>query len=164
MLDLAGQGVCAGDGSDELSEAVDLVEDNVAHLGDVVDDLEVEVECGWAVGLVRGIVPDVQVWVLESLLHTDAGRWIEREHLVEEVESVGVGLREQGWEGLLWHEWKVADVFLRTGGADSRKSLFVGSAEDVQNLVQLVDVVAALEEGSATEEFSQDTADRPDIN
>lgn len=119
LLDLAGQGVCAGYGSNELSKAVDFVEDNAAHLGDVVDDLKVEVECGWAIGLVRRIVPDVQVWVLKSLLHTDTGRWIKREHLVEEVESIGVGLWEQGWEGLLWHEWKVADIFLRTGRADS---------------------------------------------
>jgi hypothetical protein len=34
----------------------------------------------------------------------------------------------------------------------------------VQNLVQLVDVVTALEEGAAAEKFGKDTANRPDIN
>jgi hypothetical protein len=34
----------------------------------------------------------------------------------------------------------------------------------VQDLVQLIDVVAALEEGTTAEELGQDTAHRPDIN
>lgn len=34
----------------------------------------------------------------------------------------------------------------------------------MQDLVQLVDVVTALEEGLTTEELGQDTADRPDVN
>ena len=45
-----------------------------------------------------------------------------------------------------------------TGGADAGEGLFVGGAEVVQDLVQLVDVVATLEEGLAAEEFSQDAA------
>jgi hypothetical protein len=34
----------------------------------------------------------------------------------------------------------------------------------VEDLVQLVDVVAALEEGTAAEELGEDTADGPDVN
>jgi len=34
----------------------------------------------------------------------------------------------------------------------------------VQDLVELVDVVPALKEGAATEEFGQDTANRPDVD
>jgi hypothetical protein len=34
----------------------------------------------------------------------------------------------------------------------------------VQNLVQLVDIVAALEEWPTTEKFGQNTADGPNIN
>lgn len=44
---------------------------------------------------------------------------------------------------------QVADVFLRAGGADPREGLLVGRAEDVEDLVELVDVVSALEEWSA---------------
>lgn len=73
-------------------------------------------------------MPDVEVWVLESLFHADAGGRVKGEHLVEEVECVGVGLGEESRERLLGHEGEVADVFLRTGGADSGQRLFVGSA------------------------------------
>jgi hypothetical protein len=34
----------------------------------------------------------------------------------------------------------------------------------VQDLIQLVDIVTALEEGSATEELGEDTAHGPDVN
>jgi hypothetical protein len=34
----------------------------------------------------------------------------------------------------------------------------------VENLVQLIDVVAALEEGTAAEKLGEDTADGPDVN
>jgi hypothetical protein len=60
-------------------------------------------------------VPDVEVGVFESLLYADTGRRIEGEHLVEKVESVRVGLREQVGEWLLGHKRQVADVFLGTG-------------------------------------------------
>ena len=44
-----------------LSEPVDLLQNHLAHLADVLDDLEVEVECRRAARLVRRVVPDVQV-------------------------------------------------------------------------------------------------------
>ena len=50
------------------------------------------------------------------------------------------------------------------GGADARKGFFVGGSKVVQDLVQLVDIVAALEEGLAAEEFSQNATYRPDID
>jgi hypothetical protein len=56
------------------------------------------------------------------------------------------------------HAGEVADVVLGAGGTDAGEGFFVGGAEVVQDLVQLVDVVAALEEGLAAEKFSQDAA------
>lgn len=154
----------SGDGADELSESHHLVQDHAAHLADILNHLKVEVEGGGAVRLIRGVMPDVEVRVLESLLHADTGRGVKGEHLVEEVEGVWVGLGEQAGEGLLGHEWQVAHVFLGSGRSNARQGLLVGSSEDVEDLVQLVDVVATLEEGSAAQKLSQDTADRPNIN
>lgn len=63
--------------ADGSAEADDLIEDHLAHVGDFVDNLEVEVEGCGAVRLVGGVMPDVQVGVLESLLDGDTRRRIE---------------------------------------------------------------------------------------
>lgn len=146
------------------AEVDDFLVDHLAHLSDVLDDFEVEVEGRGAGGFVGGIVPDVQVGVLEGLLDGDTRGGVEGEHAVEEVEGVGVGVGEEAVEGDLGHEGEVADVFLGAGGADAAQGFFVGGAQVVQDLVELVDVVAALEEGAAAEEFSEDTADGPHVN
>ena len=83
------------------TEAIDLVQDHLAHLRDLLDDFEVEVEGCGAGGLVRGVVPDVQVGVLEGFLDGDAGRGIEGEHAVQEVQGVWVGVGEEGWKETL---------------------------------------------------------------
>ena len=127
--------VTTGHGPDHLPEPIDLIEDHLAHLADIINDLKVEVEGGRAVGLVAGIVPDGKVWVLESLLNADAAGRIEGEHAVEKIEGVGVGLGEECLEGLLGHGRQVADVFLSSGGTDTGEGLLIGCAEDVENLV-----------------------------
>lgn len=151
-------GAGTGHGADKLAEAEDLVQDHLAHLADVLDHLEVEIEGGGAVRLVRGVVPDLEVGVLEGLLDRDARRGVEGEHAIEQVEGVRVGVGEERSEGLLGHEGQVAHVLLGPGRADARQRLLVGRAEDVQDLVELVDVVAALEEGPPTQELGEDAA------
>jgi hypothetical protein len=64
----------------------------------------------------------------------------------------------------LCHEGKVAHILLGAGGADAGESFLVGGAEDVENLVELVDVVAALEEWAAAEKLGEDAAYRPYID
>lgn len=64
----------------------------------------------------------------------------------------------------LGHVGEVAHVLLGAGGADAREGLLVGSPEDVEDLVELVDVVAALEEGAAAEELGENAAYGPYIN
>jgi hypothetical protein len=150
--------------ADGSPEADDLVEDHLAHLGHFINDLEVEVEGGGAVWLVRSVVPDVQVGVLEGLLDGDTRRWIERQHTVQQIQRIGVGLREQLLEGHLRHEWQIAHIFLGAGRSNARQGLFVWCTQVVQDLIQLVDIVTALEEGSATEELGEDTAHGPDVN
>ena len=150
--------------SDVLSEAVDLVQNHLAHIANVVDNLKVKVEGGGTVGLVRLVVPNLEVRVLESFLNRDAGRGVEREHAVEEVEGVGVRIGEQLLEGLLGHERQVAHVLLGTRRTDSRQCLLVGCTQNVQDLVELVDIVSTLEEGTSAKQFSQNTTNRPYVD
>jgi hypothetical protein len=74
--------------------------------------------------------------------------------VVEEIESIWVGVREQAGEGALGHEGEIADVFLGTGRADAGECLFIGRSEDVKDLVELINVISALEKGAAAEELS----------
>lgn len=159
-----GMACTARDGAHELAEAVDLVQNHLAHILDLFDDFKVEIEGGGAVGLVGGVVPDLEVVVLQGLLNRNTAAGVECEHAVEEVERIGVGVGEQDGEGPLGHEGQVADVLLGAGGADAGKRHLVGRAQDLENLVELVDVVAALEEGARAQQLGQDTADRPDVN
>ena len=142
----------------QLPEAVHFREDHLAHLGDVFDDFEGEVKCRGAWGLVRGVVPDVEIAMLERFFDGDPGGGIESEHAVEEIQRVRVGAGEELLEGALGHGGKVADVVLRTGRTDAGEGLFVRSAEDVEDLVELVDIVAAFEKGAPAKQFSKDTA------
>ena len=98
-----------------LTEVVHLGENHLAHFADILDHLEVEVEGRGARRLIGRIMPDVQVWMLESGLDADARRGIERQHLVEQVEGVGIRIGEQAREGHFSHEREIADIVLRTG-------------------------------------------------
>lgn len=150
--------------SDEVAEALDFVEDHALHLRDVVDDLEVEVEGLRADGFVGCIVPDVQVLVLQGGFDGDALRWVEGEHLVQQVERVGVGVAEERLERHLLHVREIPDIFLRSGRADPRERLFIWRAQVVQDLIELVDVVPALEERLAAEQFRKNASYGPDID
>lgn len=109
-------------------------------------------------------MPDLEIAMLESFFDCDSLGRVEGEHFFKEVESVWVCLWEEADEGDGWHVWEVTDIFLSTWGADSAEGFFVGCSEVVQDLIELVDVVAALEEGTATEEFGEDTAHGPDVD
>jgi hypothetical protein len=109
-------------------------------------------------------VPDGQVAVLERLLDFDPLAGVEGQHAVQKVQGVRVSAREELLEGDLGHVGQVADVFLRPGRADAGEGGFGRGAEVVQDLVQLVDVVAAFEEGLAAEQFGEDAADGPDVD
>lgn len=164
LLGSNGGGVSLGLLPHGSAEIDNFLVDHLAHLGDVLDDFEVEIEGRGTGGFVRGVVPDVKVGVLEGLLDGNTRGGVEGEHAVEEVEGVRVGVGEESVEGDLGHEGEVADVFLGAGGADAAQGFFVGGAQVVQDLVELVDVITALEEGAAAEEFGQDTADGPHVN
>jgi hypothetical protein len=106
----------------------------------------------------------VQVRVFEGVLDRDPRRRVEAEHAVQEVQRVRVGAGEEPLERDLGHEREVAHVLLRPRRPDPAQSLLVGRAQVVQDLVELVDVVTALEEGPAAEELGQNAAYGPYID
>lgn len=64
----------------------------------------------------------------------------------------------------LGHVREVSHILLGAGGTDAGESFLIGGTEDVEDLVELVDVVTALEEGAATEELCENAAHGPYIN
>lgn len=62
------------------------------------------------------------------------------------------------------HVWQVSDVVLGTRRANARQSLFVWCSQVVQDLVELVDVVAALEERLASQQLCENASYRPNID
>ena len=109
-------------------------------------------------------MPDRQVAVLECFFDCDTLAGVECQHAVKQVESIGVCAREELVEGDLGHVGQVADVFLGAWRSDTGEGRFRGRTEVVKDLVELVDVVAALEERFAAKKLGEDAADRPDIN
>jgi len=154
----------SGDSAHELAEAKDLLEDHFTHLTNIIYHLEIEVERRGAIRLVTGIVPDVEIWVLEGLLNADTRARVERQHAIQEIESIWIGVGKELRKWPFGHEWQVSNILLSARRSNPGERLFVGSAKNVQYLVQLVDVVAAFEEGSATEKLRKNAANRPDIN
>lgn len=146
------------------TEAHDFLVDHTTHLLYVVHHFEVEIEGCGARRLVRCVVPDVQVWVLQGLFNRDTRRGVEGQHAVEQVKRIRVGTGEQALEGDLGHERQVAYVLLGPWRADPAQGLLVRSAQVVQNLVELVDIVTTLEEGAAAKKFSQDATHGPHID
>ena len=146
------------------SEASDLIEDDCSKLRDLLDNLEAEIEFRRTSGFVTGVVPDGEVWVLEGFFGGDTLGRDESEHPLQQVEGVGVGARE---ELLVWdtrHVRQPADILAGARGADELESALVGGTEDVENLVELVDVILALQEGLTSQKLGKDTSNRPYID
>jgi len=126
------------------SEASNLIEDDCSKLGDFLDNLEAEIEFCGTCRFITGVVPDGEVWVLESFFGGDALGGDESEHLLQKVKGVGVGAGE---ELLVWdarHEGQPADILAGARGADELEGALVRGTEDVEDLVELVDVILTL--------------------
>lgn len=96
--------------ADFTSEASNFVEDDCSELRNLLDNLETEIEFRRAGRLVTGVVPDSKVWVLESFFCGNALGGDESKHLLQQVQGVGVGARE---ELLVWdarHVRQPADI------------------------------------------------------
>lgn len=98
--------------ANEISEVGHLLKDHSAHLRHLIDNLEAEVEFGGAIGLISSIVPDGQIGMLQCFFDSDAGCRIERQKLVEQIESIWIGAREQGMEVDPRHKGEVSHILL----------------------------------------------------
>lgn len=102
--------------------------------------------------------------MLEGFFGGDTLGRDESEHLLQQVEGVGVGARE---ELLVWdtrHVRQPADILAGARGADELESALVRGTKDVENLVELVDVILALQEGLTSQKLGKDTSNRPYID
>jgi hypothetical protein len=64
-------------------------------LGTLSGDVETEsITYIWADRLVRRVVPDGEIWVLQRLVAGDAFRGIKVEHLGEQIKRERVSMRE----------------------------------------------------------------------
>ena len=93
-----------------LERSADFVEDDCSELRNLLDNLETEIEFRRAGRLITGVVPDSKVWVLESFFCGNALGGDESKHLLQQVQGVGVGARE---ELLVWdarHVRQPADI------------------------------------------------------
>lgn len=71
---------------------------------------------------------------------------------------------EEGLEGDLLHVRKVAHIFLCARRPDTREGRLGWCSQKVENLIQLVDVIATLEERLAAQQLSKNAANRPYVN
>lgn len=150
--------------ADLTSEASNFIKDDCSKLRDFLDDLKAEVEFRRTCGFIAGIVPDGKVWVLEGFFSGDAFGRDESEHLLQEVESIRIGAGE---ELLVWdtrHVGQPADILAGARRADELESALVRGTEDVENLVELVDVVLALQERLTSQKFGKNTSNRPYVD
>ena len=123
-------------------------------------------EVKWLGGdrLVLRVVVLAEVGVLQGLRHSDPLVGVEGQHLLQQVEGLGVGLGVDSCEGDLWSEGERGEVAARLVIEDGGEVLLCGGAQHAHDVVELVQVVLAGEDWSVGDHLSQDTADCPDID
>ena len=107
---------------------------------------------------------DLRILVRERLLACKATRRVECEHASEEVECLGIRVAVHSREGHARANGQRADVLLRTRRANAAQCILGGRAEALEDLVELVDVVAALEDRLAAKQLREDAPNRPHID
>lgn len=141
-----------------------FVHDQLAHAFRVVHAFKAKVELLRAYGFIGGIVPHREVWVLQRLSARDALRRIECQETAEQVECEGVCIGEELLERHWRLVWQRRNILLSTWASDPAQRLIRRRAEVVENLVELVHIVATLEQWAAAQELRKDAANRPQVN
>lgn len=147
-----------------IPKVCDLVHDQLAHAFGVVHTFKAKVELLGAYGFIGGVMPHREVWVLQRLGARDTLRWIKCQETAEQVECEGVCIGEELLERHRRLVWQGRNVLLSTWASDPAQRLVRRRAEVVENLVELVHIVAALEQWAAAQEFRKDAANRPQVN
>ena len=112
--------------------------------------------------------------MLEGRIYGDPARWVESQHLIEQIDSVWVGwedlagavvcLGELAVEVDFWLIWEVADVLLGARGTNALERLLIRRAKLLDDLVELVDIILTLEEWTSTKQLCQNTSYGPYID
>ena len=84
--------------------------------------------------------------------------------LVEEIDRFHRGMRKQRGERSPLADGQRSDVIARAAGGDAVELLQTRRADDVEDEIQLVAVVAPREQRSAGQHFGEDAAHRPDVD
>ena len=84
--------------------------------------------------------------------------------LVEEIDRFHRGVRKQRGERSPLADGQRSDVIARATGGDAVELLQTRRADDVEDEIQLVAVVAPGEQRSTGQHFGEDAAHRPDVD
>src|SRR6266478_1954124 len=116
---------------------MDFLNDQLLHAFDRVLVFEAEIELGGTNWFVRGVVPDLEVGVVQGLFTSNSLRRIEVEHPGQEIDRERVGMGDKGGERYPGLDRKGADVLLGTRGTNTTKSVLGWGSQVMQDLVQL---------------------------
>lgn len=108
-------------------------------------------------------MPDLQVWVVECLFATDTFGGIEAKHLGQEIGGKGICIGEEGGERDSRFDREGSNVVLSTRGSNTAQCVFGRRAQIMEDLVELINVVPALEDRFSTKKLCKNTANGPDI-
>jgi hypothetical protein len=99
-------------------------------------------------------MPDLKVWMVQSLFAANPSGWVEAEHLGEQIDGLSTGIREEGrewdpsfgWESgcSLAPERRVykskVHLTVYSGRSDTTQNFLGKCSSIVQDLVELVNV------------------------
>jgi len=119
---------------------MNLLDNQLLHPFDRVFVFKAEVELGGADRFVRGVVPDLEVGVVQGLFTSDPFRRIEVEHPGQEVYRERVGMGDEGRERNTGLDGERADILLGTGRTNTAKGVLRGGSQIVQDLVELINI------------------------
>ena len=119
---------------------MNLLNDKLLHTLNRVLVFKAKVELGGTNRLISRVVPNLEIGVIQGLLASNTLRRVEIEHSGQEVYREGIGMGDKGGERNPGLDWKRANVFLGTGGANTAKSILGWGSQIVQDLVELIDV------------------------
>jgi len=102
--------------------------------------------------------------MIQGLFTSDALRRIEVEHPGQEIDREGVGMGNKGGERNAGFDRKGADILLCAGRTNTAKSILGRSPQVVEDLIELINVIPALEDRFPEKELREDASNRPNIN
>ena len=124
---------------------MNLLNNQLLHAFDRVFVFKAEVELGGTNRFVCGVVPDLEVGVVQGLFASDPFRRIKVKHPGQEINRERVGMGDEGRERNAGLDGERADILLSTGRTNTAKSVLGRGSQIVQNLVELINVAGRSE-------------------